>query len=223
MEYWERCLGLALGWGSCGPDWPHVPLSGPPLCWPRRPVPSGRCLSPCPYLPLQQQTCFRIGPCLGSLERWAWQPPGFELEWWPGQTQVMGNVVSSDSALLVTCWAVQAGYLSTWTRASSLRAGGQAALLPTSLAPVGTCYAALWSCGPRAWWCPPPRGLLCPLPCSLDSVGLVEPRVGGLVGLTSGISLRASFGSPAGQGLPPLFLLIQAGAQPPRGKHWVLR
>lgn len=101
-------------------------------------------------------TCLHIGPCPGSLGCWAWQPPRFELDWWPGQTQVVGNVASGDSALLAICWAMQAGYVSTWTRVSSLWAGAQAALLPTSLAPVVTCYAALWSCDSRAWWCPRP-------------------------------------------------------------------
>ena len=175
MEYWERCLGLALGWGSCGPDWPHVPLSGPPLCRPRRLVPSGRCLSLCPHLPLQQQTCFRIDPCLGSLGRWAWQPPGFELEWWPGQTQVMGNVVSSDSALLVTCWAVQAGYLSTWTRASSLRAGGRQLYCP---APWPLWARATLPCGhvvPETGGAPLPGVCCAPSPAAWTQWGWWTP------------------------------------------------
>lgn len=109
----------------------------------------------------------------------------------------MGRVpVGLDESVLALGGGV-GRYLSTWMRAFSPRAGAQAAPLPASLAPVVKCNAALWSRGPTAWWCPPaqvccapsPHRCVCTLSCNLDAVGLVDPRVGGLVGLAGGISL----------------------------------
>lgn len=109
----------------------------------------------------------------------------------------MGRVPVGLDESILSPGRVAGRYLSTWMSASSPWAGVQAAPLPASLAPVVKCDAALWSRGPRAWWCPPPwvccapspHTCACTLPCSLDAVGLVGPRVGGLVGLAGGISL----------------------------------